>query len=1644
MKKHLLTLWFICAFIGVSAQVNEQINIDLNKIMVEPNGEFVDIIYPGTQSMEEVGAPRLPVITQSFVIPVDAEVTEVKINAVSKQKIPRSFYIYPAQQPVPTSLNYIPQNFRQDGALYASATPFPSDKVKIVFDGFDHGYHIVTIAVYPFEYIPQSREVYACNISFSLTYSANVAQNGIKAKTMKQTERESQQIKNHIRSIVKNAKDVELFVPATKIIRMSKNVHPQQTGLRSTQAISVMDTIIPQYLIITNEALKPEFQRLANWKIKKGIPTVISTTEYILANYPGSDIPDKIRNYIIECCEKWNKTNLYVLLGGDYEIIPTKKYQSSDYDKDVVIDLYFATTDGDWIMKKGQRYDTLNYTVKSIQGRASVKTPVEANIFVNKVINYEKAKVDNKVYYNNVLVNDAFMIKSSYLYSQSKYSLQNMISYPAQMNLHYLFDDYNCADNTGRYKYYSTPSAWSTSGPCISGDQELNRQNVLLALNRPPGANSFHIIYAMDHGHVYSHGTSSIDKSESIFREDVANLVNGNHTQIFVSSSCETAQFDKDCFAESYMNNPNGGAVAYIGNADNGWTSETYQFKNFIDAINKKTTPYSIGYLFRQIQTLSSSGSYQGSNRKMLLLGDPTMEVWTDTPKEFNAGAVLSTSTVSGHTGVSVTINNLAGGDIATICIQKGEEAYMVDDNIDGNGTYVYDVTSHTSDSIHVTITAHNYVPKEIALADNGNKDKNLWVSVLNFDDVQAGSVIGNGDGQLDAGETIGLTIHLKNTGVNTASTVSATLSCNLPQYVTVINPVVQFGNIPSGSEKASGQKYLFKIDPNTPQLSKNDLNPLTFTLKTEDSSGNTFYEDFNIDVYTFALKQGNKQITFTTDGDSDIEPGETVRMKIDLFNAGKSTAKIAQAQLTSSYEYVQSISLATSAYPDIRFQETQSSTAEFEFKVTNGYRLYDNLFFTLTVTSTLGKVDVFEFNLPERPPKILVDNIIPTGYKDEIELKWTPTTISPISPIEGYNIYRSDADANGNDLNNYQKLNTFLVPNTYFKDYGLNEFSTYYYKIAAVSKNSGNESEHSVPVAVSTIVPLKYIYPVAIETDLGETIISPIIAYDVNNDGYKEIFTTTTNGDGIGKKRISTIVGFNYDGSEFFKRGNETTNNGFADLEGAVWGGLAIGDLYGTGENQIVSITREYDGGRGQNNYHTCHSLKDENPKDYNPDILWQKHYGGGVFSNQAPIIANVDNNSAGLKNIFASSEHGFLPWYKHNGDLFWEHNTGAGGWSYPSVAVADLNGNGYKDVIWATKERGVFIHHNDNSSLWFEDDAQLFYYNSQYPHCSSVVVADLNNDGQKDIIFNAYGDQGSCIHAVDGNTGVLLNGWGTTATKVKDLGNIVVGDLNGDGTLEVIALSKNNTEDKYYLRIWNNVGTPVLNKHIPDWDNVENAILNSTPIIADVDGDRLRDAEVVFTVKSKLEAIKMDGKPALGFPIQVSSDLEFKGTLSVADIDNDGKSEIIAATGNYMQPNRIHVWQTQGNPSRIEWGSARHDAQNTGEYHKICDPIIIKSNTTWWGDESLCGDIMIESGTLTLSSNYILQMESATSTIFVKNGASLVIDGATIDNANIKGVSGSSIVLKNNGRIQLRNWKEFTIMTGCSFDHQSGNIEK
>ena len=50
------------------------------------------------------------------------------------------------------------------------------------------------------------------------------------------------------------------------------------------------------------------------------------------------------------------------------------------------------------------------------------------------------------------------------------------------------------------------------------------------------------------------------------------NLTNGWHSFIGYADSCLTNQFDsEDAFSEDLLKNPNGGAVAYVGNSRFSW-----------------------------------------------------------------------------------------------------------------------------------------------------------------------------------------------------------------------------------------------------------------------------------------------------------------------------------------------------------------------------------------------------------------------------------------------------------------------------------------------------------------------------------------------------------------------------------------------------------------------------------------------------------------------------------------------------------------------------------------------------------------------------------------------------------------------------------------------------------------------------------------------------------------------------------------------------------------------------------------------------------------------------------------------------------------------------------------------------------------
>jgi hypothetical protein len=115
-------------------------------------------------------------------------------------------------------------------------------------------------------------------------------------------------------------------------------------------------------------------------------------------------------------------------------------------------------------------------------------------------------------------------------------------------------------------------------------------------------------------------------------------LTNGSHTFIAYADSCLTNQFDvDDAVSESLLQNPTGGAVAYVGNTRFSWIGVGDDFqRNFFKGLPGTTA---IGLLHdRRLAMLGAgTGFWPVYNRWSIfalnLIGDPEMRIWTRPPR---------------------------------------------------------------------------------------------------------------------------------------------------------------------------------------------------------------------------------------------------------------------------------------------------------------------------------------------------------------------------------------------------------------------------------------------------------------------------------------------------------------------------------------------------------------------------------------------------------------------------------------------------------------------------------------------------------------------------------------------------------------------------------------------------------------------------------------------------------------------------------------------------------------------------------------------------------------------------------------------------------------------------------------------------
>ena len=271
MKKILVCLMAIIVVTNLSAQVEGTIqwNPDID-FTYQVNGEYIQISSE-TGYIDEPGMPQIPYCVKTFLIPMNVQAA-IQVKSVNRKLQREDVLLYPAQPPIPigeSRSSWVEPN----SDIYNSSNPFPGKYAEIISDRVDFGYHLVTVRFYPIEYIPKQRKLYTCDITYSLTFS--MAKESVSNSIIeKQSEYLSQLDEDYIRSIIENKEMLSEIAPNVKASfrkgRLGAIVNATEKKVNSD-----VDNYLPEYLIITNEALKEKFRILADWKTKKGIPAII-------------------------------------------------------------------------------------------------------------------------------------------------------------------------------------------------------------------------------------------------------------------------------------------------------------------------------------------------------------------------------------------------------------------------------------------------------------------------------------------------------------------------------------------------------------------------------------------------------------------------------------------------------------------------------------------------------------------------------------------------------------------------------------------------------------------------------------------------------------------------------------------------------------------------------------------------------------------------------------------------------------------------------------------------------------------------------------------------------------------------------------------------------------------------------------------------------------------------------------------------------------------------------------------------------------------------------------------------------------------------------------------------------------------------
>jgi hypothetical protein len=255
----------------------------------------------------------------------------------------------------------------------------------------------------------------------------------------------------------------------------------------------------------------------------------------------------------------------------------------------------------------------------------------------------------------------------------------------------------------------------------------------------------------------------------------------------------------------------------------------------------------------------------------------------------------------------------------------------------------------------------------------------------------------------------------------------------------------------------------------------------------------------------------------------------------------------------------------------------------------------------------------------------------------------------------------------------------------------------------------------------------------------------------------------------------------------------------------------------------------------------------------------------------------------------------------------------------STSAIALGDVDGDGDLDVVAGNRGQANRLYLNNGTADPFSGVAGTDI-TADARNTNAIALGDVNGDGDLDVVTG----NASQINRLYLNNGTatpfnLVTGADIT-TDAQSTTAIALGDVDGDGDLDVVVGNEEGDKSRLYLN--NGTAAPfdaVTGTDITSDDNNANAIA-----LGDVDGDG--DLDVVLGNYSQANRFYLNNGTADPFNgatgTDITADAGDTRAIALGDVDGDGHPDV--AAGKWGQANRLY--------SRVAYDTSRGMVRSLG----------------------------------------------------------------------------------------------------------------